>query len=321
MSVLFSYELDKDQSSRELLGSEISQLLEDERLAWVHLDLTAADVQEWLKTNVSYLGEALISALLADETRPRISNHGDGMLVILRGVNCNENSDPEDMVSTRLWIDEHRIISVQKRNLSAIDDVVEEIHQRRGPRNSAEFLVMLIQKLMKTTASEVEIRTMQVDQIEDEIFDNGKVSPQEKVSLERRKNIILQRFLRPQKEVLNPAHSFHMDWIESENRAALFEIYQGYLKISEDLDLNTDRLRVAEDEITKYNHERLNNNMYRLSILSAVFLPLGFLTGLLGVNIAGVPGVSSPSAFIVFCALLFVIFGLQLLILKRLKWF
>ena len=180
---------------------------------------------------------------------------------------------------------------------------------------------MLIQKLMKTTASEVEIRTMQVDQIEDEIFDNGKVSPQEKVSLERRKNIILQRFLRPQKEVLNPAHSFHMDWIESENRAALFEIYQGYLKISEDLDLNTDRLRVAEDEITKYNHERLNNNMYRLSILSAVFLPLGFLTGLLGVNIAGVPGVSSPSAFIVFCALLLVIFGLQLLILKRLKWF
>jgi zinc transporter len=88
-----------------------------------------------------------------------------------------------------------------------------------------------------------------------------------------------------------------------------------------DLDLNTDRLRVAEDEITKYNHERLNNNMYRLSILSAVFLPLGFLTGLLDVNIAGVPGVSSPSAFIVFCALLLVIFGLQLLILKRLKWF
>ena len=60
MSVLFSYELDKDQSSRELIGSEISQLLEDERLAWVHLDLNAPDVQEWLKTNVSYLGEALI---------------------------------------------------------------------------------------------------------------------------------------------------------------------------------------------------------------------------------------------------------------------
>ena len=208
MSVLFSYELNNDQSNRELIGAEISQLLEDERLAWVHLDLTAADVQEWLKTNISYLGEALISALLADETRPRISNHGDGMLVILRGVNCNENSDPEDMVSTRLWIDEHRIISVQKRNLSAIDDVVEEIHQRRGPRNSAEFLVMLTQKLMRTTASEVEIRTMQVDQIEDEIFDNGKVSPQEKVSLERRKNIILQRFLRPQKEVLNPANFY-----------------------------------------------------------------------------------------------------------------
>jgi zinc transporter len=321
MAVLFSYELDNDRSTRALFGMEISQLLEDERLAWVHLDLTAADVHEWLKTNVSYLGESLISALLADETRPRISNHGNGMLLILRGVNSNENSDPEDMVSTRLWIDEHRIISIQKRNLSAIDDVVKDIQQGHGPENSAEFLVMLTQKLMKTTASEVEIRTIQVDQIEDEVFDHGKVSPPEKISLERRKNIILQRFLRPQKEVLNPANSFPMEWVKSENRAALFETYQGYLKISEDLDLNTERLRVAEDEITKYNHERLNNNMYRLSILSAVFLPLGFLTGLFGINIAGMPGVSAPHAFIVFCTLLLVIFGLQLLVLKRLKWF
>ena len=321
MAVLFSYELDNDRSTRALFGMEISRLLEDERLAWVHLDLTAADVHEWLKTNVSYLGESLISALLADETRPRISNHGNGMLLILRGVNSNENSDPEDMVSTRLWIDEHRIISIQKRNLSAIDDVVKDIQQGNGPGNSAEFLVMLTQKLMKTTASEVEIRTIQVDQIEDEVFDHGKVSPPEKISLERRKNIILQRFLRPQKEVLNPANSFPMEWVKSENRAALFETYQGYLKISEDLDLNTERLRVAEDEITKYNHERLNNNMYRLSILSAVFLPLGFLTGLFGINIAGMPGVSAPNAFIVFCTLLLVIFGLQLLVLKRLKWF
>ena len=321
MAVLFSYELDNDRSTRALFGMEISQLLEDERLAWVHLDLTAADVHEWLKTNVSYLGESLISALLADETRPRISNHGNGMLLILRGVNSNENSDPEDMVSTRLWIDEHRIISIQKRNLSAIDDVGKDIQQGHGPGNSAEFLVMLTQKLMKTTASEVEIRTIQVDQIEDEVFDHGKVSPPEKISLERRKNIILQRFLRPQKEVLNPANSFPMEWVKSENRAALFETYQGYLKISEDLDLNTERLRVAEDEITKYNHERLNNNMYRLSILSAVFLPLGFLTGLFGINIAGMPGVSAPNAFIVFCTLLLVIFGLQLLVLKRLKWF
>ena len=59
-------------------------------------------------------------------------------------------------------------------------------------------------------------------------------------------------------------------------RLKYFETNQGYLKISEDLDLNTERLRVSEDEITKYNHERLNNNMYRLSILSAGFCRLGF---------------------------------------------
>lgn len=37
--------------------------------------------------------------------------------------------------------------------------------------------------------------------------------------------------------------------------------------------------------------------MYVLSIITAVFLPLGFLKGLLGVNLAGIPGAENNQAF------------------------
>ena len=53
-----------------------------------------------------------MNALFADEMRPRISPFGDGVLSILPGVNLHENASPEDMVSVRLWIDLHRIISL-----------------------------------------------------------------------------------------------------------------------------------------------------------------------------------------------------------------
>ena len=50
---------------------------------------------------------------------------GEGVLLILRGVILNENASPEDMVSIRLWIDPHRIISLQRRKLKAVGDLAE----------------------------------------------------------------------------------------------------------------------------------------------------------------------------------------------------
>ena len=57
-----------------------------------------------------------------------------------------------------------------------------------------------------------------------------------------------------------------------------------------------------------------------LGIVAAVFLPLGLLTGLLGINVGGMPGVDSGLAFWSVTALLIVLGGVELWLLKRLKW-
>ena len=38
--------------------------------------------------------------------------------------------------------------------------------------------------------------------------------------------------------------------------------------------------------------EQMNSRMYLLTIVAALFLPLGFVTGLMGVNVAGIPAPS-----------------------------
>ena len=320
MAVIFSYELDRLGSGNELFDTDIPVFLKDDRLAWVHLDLNEDSVADWLKTNVNYLGDALISALLAEETRPRVSIHDDGMLVILREINHNFGANPEDMVSIRLWIDANRIISVQKRNAKSINDLVDFIKAGNAPSSSEMFIDFLLNQLLSSTTSELEARTIAVDEIEDEIFETGDVKPLEKISVQRRKNIILQRFLRPQKDVVHQIFRSGISWIEGDNRASIFETYQGYLRLSEELELNTERLRVAGDELAKQVQERLNSNLYRISLLSAIFLPLGFLTGLLGVNIGGIPGVEYDVAFTIFCVLLVIIIAIQIFILRKIKW-
>jgi zinc transporter len=38
--------------------------------------------------------------------------------------------------------------------------------------------------------------------------------------------------------------------------------------------------------------------MYVLSVVAAIFLPLTFVTGLLGMNVGGLPGLESPRGFL-----------------------
>ena len=113
--VLFGYEFDGHGAGKHLFGEDIVKQVKSKTLAWVHLDATHPETAQWLNENVSYLDPIIINALLAGETRPRVSFVGKGAKIILRGMNLQENADPEDMISLRLWVDENRIISCFQR--------------------------------------------------------------------------------------------------------------------------------------------------------------------------------------------------------------
>jgi zinc transporter len=59
--------------------------------------------------------------------------------------------------------------------------------------------------------------------------------------------------------------------------------------------------------------------MYVLSLVGTVFLPLGFITGLLGVNVAGIPGSDWPLAFEALAAVLIGLAIVEVWMFRRLR--
>ena len=87
----------------------------------------------------------------------------------------------------------------------------------------------------------------------------------------------------------------------------------------ENLDSFRERAQILSDELGHFHAGKMNQNMYILSLIAAIFLPLTFLPSLLGVNIGGIPGADYGSAFALFCGLLFAIMLIQIWIFRRLK--
>ncbi len=93
---------------------------------WLHLDISDPATRPWVKENMP---DIAARALLQSETRPRCERMENGLILNLRGVNLNPGSDPEDMVSLRMWITEDAIVSARMRKVWAIDTIRHSAEQ------------------------------------------------------------------------------------------------------------------------------------------------------------------------------------------------
>jgi zinc transporter len=319
--IILAYRLYGDGTASALSGEAISEGLKDDQLAWVHMDAGHEDTAPWLSAELDYLDPFVISALTADETRPRMTQVGEGAIVILRGVNLNAGASQEDMVSIRLFIDSHRIISLQMRDVKAVGFVENNIRAGRAPNTAGDFLCQLISHLTGRFESVLSALDDLTDDAEETLLTRADTGLRQDIINIRKQAIVLRRHMSPQREAISQLRMAELDWLSEVQKRSLQESYNHVLRYVEELDAIRERAQIVKDELANMIADRLNKNTYILSVIAAIFLPLGFLTGLLGVNIGGIPGVNSPIAFAVFCLLLTILVAVQVIIFRKLKWF
>lgn len=283
---------------------------------WIHLDRASARARDWLRSR-SGLDPVVVDALLADETRPRIAPFGGGLLVILRGVNLNAGADPDDMVALRMWIDAGRLITMRTRRLLATQDVRDEIDAGDVPSTVGEALVRLVAALVSRMSPVVDGMDESLDAIEERMITEPVRQLRTELATLRRTAIGLRRYLAPQRDVLSRLAGSESTLFDDRARVRMRELTDTLLRYVEELDMTRERSAVLAEELNGVVAERMNRTIYVLSLVGTVFLPLGFVTGLLGVNVAGIPGTQWPLAFAALVALLVALAAFEVWLFRR----
>ncbi len=317
--LVFAYLLDGQGGGTDLDLAGVEEWTPSQGLLWLHLDYTGSDAQNWLQDR-SGLGPVIVEALTAEETRPRSLLYKGGMLLILRGVNLNPGHEPEDMISIRLWIDSDRIITLRHRRVLAVEDLRQMLERGEGFSRPGEFLEELSGVLVERMGDVVSEEEDAVDALEDEVLKEQNYGLRQKIADVRRTAIGMRRYLAPQRDVMARLHSEKVDWLTELDRMRLRELADRTTRCVEDLDAIRERATVTHEELNGRLAEQMNKTMYVLSIVAGIFLPLGLMTGLLGINVGGIPGAQNPLGFTIFCFLLVAIAGIQVWLFKRMKW-
>lgn len=264
---------------------------------WIHVDITEPAARAWLAEESS-IDDVVANALTVDETRPRALQIGEGVLVVLRGVNTNPGDDPEDMVSIRIWLEPGRVISSRRRRLLSVQDVIRDLADGDGPATTGEILVGLVTRIADRIGDFVDAIEESVDTAEDGDGTRDVAERRHILTKARRQLAAVRRFLSPQRDALDKLYRVPPTWFSASEVELLREEADRITRHLEDLDLVRERAIVLQEEFLQIIAMEQNNRMYVLSVVAAIFLPLTFVTGLLGMNVGGLPGVDSPVGFI-----------------------
>lgn len=269
---------------------------------WIHLE--NGDHAKLLGAAGGDIPDVAASALVATETRPRCDRIEDGALINLRGPAAAELDDSDRLVSIRLWARQGRINSVSRRRMVATAEVAAQMEAGKI-LDPGDLVAAYARAISKELDPQVAALGDELDDCESGLDDpRGLYRLRTQIAGIRSEAIAFRRFVAPNRDALETLAGLDVDWLAEEDRLHIREAADRFARMTEELEAVRERAALLHEQLTDLRGEQMETRALLISIVAFIFLPLTFITGLLGMNVEGIPYADRPWAFwgvVAFC--------------------
>ncbi len=262
---------------------------------WVHLNSNEERAQAWLRDQAK-LDDYVVDALTATETRPRCEAFENGALLNLRGRSSEELTSGDPLASVRIWAIKGRVYSVTRRPLIGIAEVEKQVDQGEIV-DPGDFIAAVSTAITSDLDPHVADLGDELDDCEERLDANRVFDLRRTVTKVRVAAIGYRRFLAPQRAALEKLATLPGAWLADDDRRHLAAAADRAARMAEELESIRERASLMHEALTDLRSEQLDSRSLVISIVAMVFLPLTFLTGLYGMNVAHLPYAQEPWAF------------------------
>jgi len=315
--LLFAYGLAPGERPRELTVPAAEEALASgSGLVWLHLDLTTTPAKRWIEAQPWLPAEAR-DMLMSREDRTQYQLVDHGLTGILRDFHRELEAVDWRVGQLHFYVDRHRLITGRRHPLAGIDRAQQMLLRGCEVESGPTLLALIIEALVDLLDEASDKLGEEIERVEDHL-ERDEAQPLRTGLAEARKRAILfHRQIHGERRVLGRLIAKPPAWFVESDTLRLRDVIDHLAATAEELDTIEVRAKLLQDELAARLAEATNRNLYLLSILSAVILPMTLVAGVFGMNFPGIPGGDSPVGFWAGTAL--VVFpGLITLILLRL---
>ena len=276
----------------DLAGGRATQIdVRDNRsegtLRWLHFGLANHGTRQWIELQ-SGLPDAVRELLLSPEAHQR-ALIDDGTI----GCVFHDFEREFDITSTnhlgplRIALSADQVITVRLHPMRCADAVRRELTGGGAIAGPGDALDLLVSVIAENAASIGEAMSAQVQAAEDALLDGREPPTTREMIAIRRRLAQLHRMVDGMRRVIQ---RLEQDAELPEDVGPTVEqLAQRLQAIDSDILAAQGQLRLLRDEIEALEAQRTNQNLYILSIVTALLLPATLVTGIFGMNTGGLP--------------------------------
>lgn len=300
----------------EITGGKIDQNVTGS--VWLHFRQSDVRVQNWIST-CERIPSASREVLLDTDSRVRIETAPHSFVGVLGDFRYESDNDTDLLGVMRLYVDDTFIITTRLHALKAVDQLRVEV---RNGLPIASPMDVVFHFLEDATDILTGISTRQaelVDEIEDLVLKDKFLRESEELGAVRRLLTRLRRHVDAQRHALVQLAHRPPTWLSDRDTVELRKSMERLNAVFLDLEAIQERARLLQDEIAARIANATNRNLYIISLLTAVFLPITLISGIFGMNVGGLPWENQTGGFssVIVVMLLTIVTSLGLLHWRR----
>jgi zinc transporter len=284
--------------------------------SWLHVKTADVKVRHWMETSDD-IPEHIAEFLLSSDTHPCLHTTANGAYGTLADLKMEIGDTGTEKGALHFFLDGNRLLTLRTQPLCSTNMLRQKVLDGALFDNPMELFAELLRCLADGFDARVASLNDKVDDIEESVLSDRRPEDRSELSAIRRQLAELRRHITPERRLLNQLNRLRPAWVPT---AALEELNHALDELNElhlTLEALYERAKLLQEEIASQMSEQMNRNLMALSILTALLMPATLVSGIFGMNVAGLPGLHDEASFTM---VMWVMMGLGVATVGLLKW-
>jgi len=320
---LIEYDAQKYETS-ELKNVEKSFRIKDSAcVSWLNITgLHDTDLIQAIGKNFG-IDPLVQEDILNTEHRSKIEIFPNFIFIVLKTLTYDTENRKLQKEQVSFILGRNFVITFQERPGDFWDPIRERAQNDLGRirKNGADYLLYaLMDIIIDHYFLVMENINEEIEELEEMVINNPDREQLQRIHFLKRELIEFSKAIWPVREIVNGLLREPSTLIDESIRPFWRDLYDHIINVSETIESTRDLVGGLLDTSLSQMSNRLNEVMKVLTIISTIFIPLSFLTGVYGMNFEFMPELSWRWGYLVFWGGAVILFLGMLFYFRRKKW-
>ncbi|MGE0021735.1 MAG: magnesium/cobalt transporter CorA [Draconibacterium sp.] len=321
---VFNYSETFFQEFRPKSIDEVIQLIKNTSgVVWINIDgLHEEKSIEGLCT-VLDIHKLTMEDIVNVNQRPKLEEYPKYVHSVIKDITYNAEGEYFEYEQVSFLLKENILITFQERSGDVFDGVRKRIREGIGfvRKRGADYLMYaLLDMVVDNYFVILENFGEKLEDLETELLENPDKNSLTKLHNIRRETLGLRRTVYPLREMVAAFEKLDEPLFSHDNKVFTRDLYDHTIKVIETVEIYRDMTSSLLDLYINSVSNKMNEVMKVLTIMTSIFIPLSFISGVYGMNFHYMPELTYKYGYFIVLGVMVVVFIGIILYLKRRKW-